>query len=205
MIDKIRQLRAILPVPITEAKQLLEANDGDVEKSVYLFKAKSIKQIQELTGCDADMAAAYYENEKFDFNRTVSSINEDIYDRNYKPIHGLTRDALLYTRQWIRLIEAEEFGVSLEYKFMDQVIETMALIPELKELSVIVDKAVKARREIFEGYSDADPLEEFVRRHRLLDDDKDFQQANGIVSLKVPIIDKELNRHIRNLPAEGNS
>ncbi len=44
MTNKIKELRRIVPVPMHEALQLLKANDGDVEKCVYLFKAKSIKR-----------------------------------------------------------------------------------------------------------------------------------------------------------------
>lgn len=49
MIDKIKELRKVLPIPIGEAKQLLMENEGDVEKCIYLFKAKSLNEIQDIT------------------------------------------------------------------------------------------------------------------------------------------------------------
>lgn len=88
MINKVKELRTLLPIPINEAMQLLKDNDGDIEKCVYLFKAKAIRDICDLAGCDAEIAQQHYETEKYDFNRTVSSIREAIYDQNYKPVDG---------------------------------------------------------------------------------------------------------------------
>lgn len=67
MKEKIIELRKILPIPMGEAIQLLKENDNDIEKCAYLFIAKSIKEIQTLTGCDEAMANQYYKAEKYDF------------------------------------------------------------------------------------------------------------------------------------------
>lgn len=199
MINKVKELRAIVPVPMSEALQLLRANDGDVEKCAYLFKANSIKEICGLTGCDEKMVAECYEAEKFDFNRTVSSIKEVIYDQNYKLIDGVTREAVSNILQWIRVIEAEDFGVSLDYQLLDKALDTMSFISALKETADMVTKAKSAKNAIFEGYSDKDSLDEFVRRYRLLDDNEDFQIANKLVTLRLTVLKEELLRHLRNL------
>lgn len=199
MTNKIKELRRIVPVPMHEALQLLKANDGDVEKCVYLFKAKSIKEICEQTGCDEQTAAEYYEAEKFDINRAVSNIKEDIYDKNYQPINGVTKENIGNILQWLRVVEAEDFGISLDYQLLDKALETLSLIPSLNDIATKVKAAKQAKDLIFEGYTDADSLEDFVRRHRKLDDDKDFIEANRIVSLGITVIKEELLRHVRNL------
>lgn len=199
MTGKIKELRAVLPIPISEAKQLLQENEGDVEKCIYLFKAKSIKEIQLITGCDEKMANVYYEAEKYDFNRTVSSIREAIYDKNYKPVEGLTKEKISLVYQWLRIVEADDFERSLDFIHLDKVIETMQVIPLLKEVASLVKDAKEARDVIFEGYSESDSLDEFVRRHKRLDDSKEFLKADQIVSLKVTVIKEELVRHARNL------
>ncbi|MBF0648357.1 MAG: hypothetical protein LBT43_05425 [Prevotella sp.] len=199
MTNKIKELRRIVPVPMHEALQLLKANDGDVEKCVYLFKAKSIKEICEQTGCDEQTAAEYYEAEKFDINRAVSNIKEDIYDKNYQPIDGVTKENIGNILQWLRVVEAEDFGISLDYQLLDKALETLSLIPSLNDIATKVKAAKQAKDLIFEGYTDADSLEDFVRRHRKLDDDKDFIEANRIVSLGITVIKEELLRHVRNL------
>lgn len=199
MTNKIKELRRIVPVPMHEALQLLKANDGDVEKCVYLFKAKSIKEICEQTGCDEQTAAEYYEAEKFDINRAVSNIKEDIYDKNYQPIYGVTKENIGNILQWLRVVEAEDFGISLDYQLLDKALETLDLIPSLNDIATKVKAAKQAKDLIFEGYTDADSLEDFVRRHRKLDDDKDFIEANRIVSLGITVIKEELLRHVRNL------
>lgn len=199
MVDKVKELRTIVPVPMGEALQLLKANNGDVEKCIYIFKAKSIEEICKLTGCDEKMAAECYEAEKFDFNRTVSSIKDAIYDQNYKPIEGVTREAVSNILQWMRVIEGEDFGVSLDYQLLDKALDTMSLIPALKKTADMVTKAKAAKDTIFAGYSDTDSLDEFVRRHRQLDDNEDFQTANKLVPLRLTVIKEEILRHLRNL------
>ncbi|MBK5719810.1 hypothetical protein JGH11_02870 [Dysgonomonas sp. Marseille-P4677] len=199
MTDKIKELRKLLPIPIGEALQMLKTNDGDVERCVFLFKAKSIKEISELTGCDEKTVAYYYEAEKYDFNRTVSTIREDTYDKNYKQIEGVTKEAVFNVLQWLRIIESEDFGVSLDYQLLDRTLQTLVLIPSLSEIALVVEKAKSAKDLIFEGYQDTDSLDEFVRRHRKLDDSQDFQIASELVGLKLTIMKEELLRHSRNL------
>ena len=199
MTDKIKELRAILPVPMQEALQMLKANDGDVEKCVRLFKAKSIKEISELTGCDEKTVADYYEAEKYDFNRTISSIREDTYDKNYEKVDGLTKEAISNVLQWIHIIESDDFGVSLDYQLLDKALHTLVLIPALSEIGATVEKAKRSKDVIFEGYQDTDSLDEFVRRHRKLDDSQEFQRASELVAMKLTVMKEELLRHSRNL------
>lgn len=199
MKDKIKELRKLVPIPMGEALQMLKANDEDIEKCVYLFKAKSIKEISELTGCDEKTAADYYETEKYDFNRTISSIREDAYDKNYKQIEGVTKEAISNVLQWLHIIETKDFGVSLDYQSLDNVLHTLLLIPSLLEVATIVEKAKSAKDIIFNGYQDTDSLDEFVRRHRKLDDSEDFQAADKLIGLKLTVMREELLRHSRNL------
>ncbi len=199
MKEKIIELRKILPIPMGEAIQMLKDNDNDVEKCVYLFKAKSIKEIQSLTGCDEEMANKYYEAEKYDFNRTVSAIREDLFDKNYTLIEGVTKENISLIYQWLRLIEDKDFGLSLDFSYLNIVLDTLLLIPALKETAETIRKAKDAKDIIFEGYSDTDSLDEFVRRYKKLDDSEEFQKADRIVNLKLTIIREELMRHARNL------
>lgn len=199
MKEKIIELRKILPIPMGEAIQMLKDNDNDVEKCVYLFKAKSIKEIQSLTGCDEEMANKYYEAEKYDFNRTVSAIREDLFDKNYTLIDGVTKENISLIYQWLRLIEDKDFGLSLDFSYLNIVLDTLLLIPALKETAETIQKAKDAKDIIFEGYSDTDSLDEFVRRYKKLDDSEEFQKADRIVNLKLTIIREELMRHARNL------
>ncbi|MDR3059129.1 MAG: hypothetical protein LBU84_13440 [Prevotella sp.] len=199
MIDKIKELRKVLPIPIGEAKQLLMENEGDVEKCIYLFKAKSLNEIQDITGCDEKMANEYYEIEKCDFNRTVSAIREAIYDRNYKPINGVTKESVSLIYQWLRIIETDDFGRSLDFNYLNTVIDKMLLIPSLIDTANTIRKAKDAKDIIFDGYSDSSSLDEFVRRHKRLDDSEEFQEADKIINLRITIIKEELMRHARNL------
>lgn len=199
MKEKVIELRKVLPVPIGEAIHLLKDNDQDVEKCIYLFKAKSIKEIQDLTGCDEKMANEYYEAEKYDFNRTVSAIRNAMYDKNYKPISGVNKENISLIYQWLRIIEDKDFGLSLDYNYLNIVLETMLLIPSLKETAEIIQKAKDVKDIIFYGYLDSDSLDEFVRRHKRLDDSEEFQHADRMINLRLTVIKEELMLHARNL------
>lgn len=198
MKNKIIELRAILPIPLMEAKQLLEANDYDVETCVYLYTAKAIKEITTATGCDSQMAEEYYKREKYDINRAISFINDAIYDQNYKPISGIDHISLQYIKDWIYLMEKEDFAYSLSYSNLHQTIETMRLLPKLKDMAELIAQTKATYNIIFEGYTDASSIEDFVKRNRELDDDKNFQLANEQIPLQLHYIKDEVSRHWRN-------
>lgn len=197
MIKRVKELRKHLPIPIGEALQMLQDNEGDIEKCIYLFKAKSIKLICEQTGCDLEMAAKYYEEEKFDINKAISSVNEALFDFNYKPITGLTREKLQQILQWIRIVQEKDFAYSLSFNQLSAVIDNMFLIPELKDTANILERAYESYNSIFEGYSDDSPMEDFVRRNQKLDYDIDFMNANNLIPLRITIIKDCVLRHGR--------
>lgn len=199
MKNKIIELRSILPIPLMEAKQLLEANDGDIETCVYLYKAKAIKQIIEATGCDSKKAEYHYQKEKFDINRAISMINDEIYDLNYKTIEGVDKTSLQFVKDWVYVMKTENFAYSLSYSYLRKAIETMFLIPKLEEVAKMLQKSKNIYDIIFEGYNDDKPLEEFVRLNRKLDDEIDFQVANTQIPLQVLFIKNEVSRHWRNV------
>ena len=199
MKNKITELRGILPIPIMEAKKMLEENHGDVEACVYLYMAKAINEIAEITNCDAERAEKHYRAEKFDINRAISAINDEIYDQNYQPIKGVNRVALQPIRDWLYLVETENFSYALAYPRLVDAIRTLQLIPKLKDTGVLMQIVKQKYDEIFKNYNDSQPLDEFVRLNRFLDDVPEFQQANEQIPLQISYIKTEIGRHWRNV------
>lgn len=199
MTEKVKELRKLVPAPIGEALRLLKENDGDVEICVYLFKASCIKQIMEQTGCDEKMAAQHYETEGLDLNKAISSVRETLFDTNYTPIENITIENIKKVHQWLNMLEDKDFITSLDYRLLPDVILTFASLPTMKEVSEMVSRAKAIKDEYFEGYSDADSMEEFIRRNKLLDDNEEIFKINNAILLKITLIDKELSRHLRNL------
>lgn len=196
--SKIKELRTLVPVPISEAFTLLKANNRDVYKSAEQFKEKSIDYIILQTGCDKEIATAKYILEKYDINKAISSIREDEYDKNYKPIEDVTRAKLLKIREWFNIEKTEGFATSLQYTHIDSVIDTLSLIPSLKDIAIIIQKALDVRNTIFEGYSDNDPMTEFIRRNVKLDNDPEYNKYWETFKSKTILLNEELTRHIRN-------
>lgn len=199
MKEKIKKLRTILPIPLLEAKQLLEENGGDIETCVYLYMAKAIKLISDETGYDKQEVEKFYRAEKFDINRTISVIKDEIYDKNYKPIDGLDRNGLQVVKEWLYLIETENFSYALEYKQLDKAIATLSLIPNLEAITKMMLDVKRIYDEIFKNYDHSQPLDEFVRLNRLLDDAPEFQLANEQVPLQLFYIKNEISKHWRNI------
>lgn len=199
MLEKIKELRTMLPIPMMEAKKLLEDNGGDIETCVYLYTAKAIKEIQSATGCDADKAEKEYRAENFDINRAISVIKDEIYDQNYVPIEGVNKTRLQLVKDWIYLVETENFGYALAYPHLDKVVETLSLIPNLEKISKMMKVVQKSYAEIFKNYNDSQPLEEFVKLNRQLDDVPEFQEANIQVPLQILYIKNEVSKHWRNV------
>lgn len=199
MIEKIKELRTMLPIPMAEAKQLLLDNDGDIETCVLLYTAKAIALITEATGASRELADKHYRKENFDINRAISVINDEIYDANYKPIEGVTKSSLQYAKDWVYAMETYDFATSLRYKWMQQTIQVMQLIPQLKKIAEQLQAAKIVHDIVFDGYNDSLPLEDFVRRNRQLDDITAFQEANTLIPLQIMYIKNEISKHWRNL------
>lgn len=199
MKDKIRELRTMLPIPMAEAKQLLTENDGDIETCVLLYMDKALKMIVEATGASRETADKHYRKENFDINRAISMINDEIYDANYQPIDGVNKQSLQYIKDWVYAMETHDFGASLAYKGLQQAIDSMHLVPKLGEIASMLQAVKDEYDKIFAGYNDTQPLEDFVRRSRQLDDAPAFQEANRLIPLQVLYIKNEVSKHWRNV------
>lgn len=196
---KVKELRVIVPVPISEALQLLKQNNGDIQRSSEIFKAQSITHIQNETGCSEGMALKFYEREKYDLNRTISFVRDELFDQNYKPIENVTLDNLNKTRTWIAIVQEKDFATSLDYIELNTVIKTLSALSALRDIATTLKKAKRIKDSIFKGYTDDLSIDEFVRRNVKLDDDLDFQEAYKRVTLSCTIIIDEINKHRRNL------
>lgn len=199
MTEKIKELRTMLPIPIIEAKQMLTEHNGDVETCVLLYVAKALRIITDATGASKDVAERHYRAENFDINRAIMTIKDDIYDANYLPIQGIDKNSLQRVKDWLYLMESNDFFVSLSYQKFEGIIATMLLIPELKEIGVLLQEVKSSYDKIFEGYHDDLPMDDFVRRNRELDEVPAFQEAYRVIPSKVLFIKNEIEKHWRNV------
>ena len=196
--NKIKELRSLIPIPLSEAMILLKENNFEVQKCADIFKEQSINYIISQTNCSKEVAKTKYITNEYDINRAISSIREDICDASYKPIEGVTREKLLRVREWFNIEKSEDFPTSMQYKNINTVVETLLLIPSLNEIGSIIVDAHARYSKIFDGYTDSDPISEFVIRSKKLDDDIQFNNDWNIYKTKTIKLNEELTRHIRN-------
>lgn len=201
-IKLVSELRKLVPIPIFEAKKLIEKTGGDVEQAVYLYKEKTIKEIMAKTHCTRAEVCEVYELEKLDINRTISILKEKEYDRNYKRIEGIDKHSLLYVRDWLYILESEDFATSLGYKKLDSVIAIFKKIPKLHLIGEEIQTVKYEYDTIFTGYTDSAPIDDFIRRNCLLDNNRIFLEANKNIPLQIEAIKDEIRRHWRNVQTD---
>lgn len=199
MIEKIKELRTMLPIPMVEAKELLTNNDGDIETCVLLYVAKAIGIITEATGASKEVADRNYRAANFDINRAILNIKDEIYDANYQPIEGVTKESLQITKDWVYNLESSDLGASLSYIHLQEAINTMLLIPDLLKVGQLLQEIKTAYDRIFQGYDDSLPLEDFITRNRQLDEVQAFQVGNQLIPASILNIKNELEKHWRNV------
>lgn len=55
-LSKAKELRKKVPIPITEAIELLKKNNSDIELCEQIFKDSKILEISQQAGCSEEMA-----------------------------------------------------------------------------------------------------------------------------------------------------
>lgn len=196
--DKIKKVRDAIPAPMSEVLKTLKENDGDVTKSIAIIKKRNIIHICQQTGCTEQEAIKEYNAEKYDLNRTISSIREKIYDRNYKPIKGVTCDNIRSILDWMYTVDKYDFISALSFDKLNIVIDTLSAIPTLAEVASKIKEAQKAKDIILAGEQHMSN-EEFIKQNTILDVHPACIEGSEYYRLKHTIINEEVLRHLRNL------
>lgn len=196
--DKIKKVRDIIPAPMSEVLKTLKENDGDVTKSIAIIKQRNIIHICQQTGCTEQEAAEEYHTEKYDLNRTISSIREKNYDRNYRLIEGVTRDNVRSVLDWMHTVDKYDFISALSFDRLDIVINTLSAIPTLTDVASKIKEAKKAKDIILAGEEHMSN-EEFIKQNTILDVHPACIEGSEYYRLKHTIINEETLRHLRNL------
>lgn len=196
--DKIKKVRDAIPAPMSEVLKTLKENDGDVTESIAIIKKRNIIHICQQTGCTEQEAIKEYNAEKYDLNRTISSIREKIYDRSYKPIKGVTCDNIRSILDWMHTVDKYDFISALSFDKLNIVIDTLSAIPTLAEVASKIKEAQKAKDIILAGEQHMSN-EEFIKQNTILDVHPACIEGSEYYRLKHTIINEEVLRHLRNL------
>jgi DNA-directed RNA polymerase subunit F len=77
--QNIKILRNKISVPLNVAKKLLSENNNDIELSVQKFHKNNINTICRLAECDDTIAEKYYLVCKYDIEKTIKKIHEQLF------------------------------------------------------------------------------------------------------------------------------
>lgn len=196
--SKIKDVRAAIPVPMGEALQLLKKHEGDVDKAIAEAKVTNIASICSQTGCDEKEAAKVYKAEKYDLNRAISVIRENIYDRNYKPIDKVTREGIKAAMDWMHIASSKDFVTALDYQKLTLVIDILHNISSLKDMSIALQEAKRVRDILLTNENEM-TNEEFIKQNTILDVHPASVRGIEMYKMKETVMKEELLRHLRNL------
>lgn len=134
-IEKIKKLREKLALPLTQARQLLQQNQGDIEQSIHAYHHQNIAQICQETDCDESLAKQtywrYFNPKKTDNShciaKAIKTINDSVTVISSQPsyskigfcIWGETQAGEVYqpfiTRKHLIFVSSDDFDIILPY------------------------------------------------------------------------------------------
>lgn len=197
--SKIKDIRNIIPIPISEALNLLKKYEGDVEKCIATAKEANLELIVKETGCSREEAEKMYETEKYDLIRTISAIREDIYDRNYQPVDGITRKAMSAVLEWMNIVEKDDYLTALSYKDLTIVIAALKHLSQRHSEILSTLQEARRTRDILLTDEDKMTTQEFVKQNTILDVHPASLKGIAAYNTRKTLLREEVLRHLRNL------
>lgn len=139
-VKEIQKLRKMIPVGMMNAKQLLESNNGDLEKSRSNFIKVEVERLCLEFEESTDLVGELFFAEDYDYNRTVDRINDIKFDRQYsKEKYKSTKQDVNMLDAWLLTIYSHGLMNSLQTADFDSIIlvvKEIGLIDFSRELGV---------------------------------------------------------------------
>ena len=138
---KIIALRKLIPLPITQAKELLMKYDGKVEDCFEQAKQRYLEELQTQTGYEIQEIAPVYTAFKYDFNKTVGHfrrLKEDTeFDRSR--LLGMTDARLALFEKFLQIEDHEGLLSAILMDRFDEVVSFLSHQLNLMELGSILE------------------------------------------------------------------
>ena len=196
-LSKAKELRKKVPIPIMEAIDMLKKNDSDLALCEQIFKNNKILEICQQTGCSEAMAWQRFTDLRFDTAKTVRSIQEELYDRQYQKPIFLTREKLDMIYEWLKCENFEGLDAVLASENFETVIDVLR---QMKNMTPLYKALVKAHERYIFYFEKHDlNVEEYVKRTNYLRMDKVYDECRKVFEMNIGIFERELERHDRNI------
>jgi hypothetical protein len=207
-LSSVKELRKRVPISITEAIELLKKHNNDIELCEQIFKDNNILEICRETNCSEEIAKQRYVNFKFDIARTIQSIREELYDKQYKEpdfltyekLDILTREKLDVFYEWLRFENYETFETALVSYGFETIIDILKQMENLTQVYIAL-KTARERLDIYMEEKDGS-VKDYVGRVNALRTDKVYCESQEVFELNRYLLERELDRHDRNVDNE---
>ena len=200
-LSSTKELRKKVPISITEAIDLLKKNDRNLVLCEQIFKDNRILEICQQTGCSEEMARQRFADLNFDTIKTIHSIREELYDKQYKKPNFLTREKLEIIYEWLNFENFEGLDVALASKNFETVIEVLKQMENMTPMYETLTRAHERYNLYFEKYFEnfGGDVEEYIKRTNSLRKDKVYDDCRKNFEMNIEILERELERYNRNI------
>lgn len=197
-ITELKELRKRVPIPIEEALKHLIMFDGNVDKVQQLYEEESIKTVCQNTNCTEHEAQEELVYFKYDITKSIYYIIEKQYDAQYIPNSKITIAKLNVLKDWIIMFHQEDFYGAVSFE-----IETIiSLFDEIEVLNKVGQhlKITHERKTLFMADTNGDTNNQiYTSKTNELKQDLIYKASERFVTEHMAIIERELERHLRNV------
>lgn len=197
-ITELKELRKRVPIPIEEALKHLIMFDGNVDKVQQLYEEESIKTVCQNTNCTEHEAQEELVFFKYDIAKSIYYIKEKQYDAQYIPNSKITIAKLNVLKDWIIMFHQEDFYGAVSFE-----IETIiSLFDEIEVLNKVGQhlKITHERKTLFMADTNGDTNNQiYTSKTNELKQDLIYKASERFVTEHMAIIERELERHLRNV------
>ena len=144
LTNQIKALRAKIPVPITEAKQLLQEMNGDVQRAFQFIRTKQLKSLSVKTGYPVQEIGGVFSYFKHDYGLTLSHFKRlrDYVDYDPEKVKNINPEIFKFLDEFEQLEGTENIAAALHHSQFGQINTFIKEKLEMPELAGVFEQAI---------------------------------------------------------------
>lgn len=144
LTNQIKALRTKIPVPITEAKQVLQEMNGDVQRAFQFIRTKQLKSLSVKTGYPVQEIGGVFSYFKYDYELTLSHFKRlrDYVDYDSEKVKNIDPKIFELLDEFEQLEGRENIAAALHHSQFGQINVFIKEKLEMPELAGVFEQAI---------------------------------------------------------------